>query len=199
MTTELVELIASGKAVEIEEPRPDAPGKWYMKQPTSIVFDDALMVQNAAFSRALSMPEIQEVSDLPPSNDWLAKRAENQKDLERELAILKQKKVEGSLGPDEATSLSVLEAQLEVVRMITMSNRAEELASRRSAKARDRYLLNRLIVGEDGELLYPPGAEGDQRLEDLGMGMIDTLYTYVHQVLAMVQIAKKSPPDARTS
>lgn len=196
MLTRATRLILSGEAVKIDAPPPSflyeqGVKEWYMAQPEDWLYDDAQMIYEATFRRALAMDEIKMFLDSPPSDSWIALR---------ELLMETTKKRIGELDsvesrtPDEETELLEAKQYLENAIGPDEWNLGYEMAQERAINARENWLLPRLICNKKKQLLFdvdtPAGKELWAKVPRNTRERV--LKPYLKVVLGYVKTAKNS-------
>lgn len=201
VTTFDINRIVSGEKIEITIPYPlndKGEGfKWYVMQPTDWLYDMGLAVGEAAEAETYALPEMETMRKLPPSKDWL-----NQQTVSRRRTANRIKELEGKkkLTPEEDLELIGLRDYLDRLIDPSTYSRADEIAATNANRARDLWLLPRLVVDEKGELLFDTStAEGEHRWQNIGRKTRLQLRGYLAQAIVLVTIAKNSEAGLSSS
>ncbi len=192
VTTYDVNRIITGEKVEItiKYPLTDKPDgfRWFIMQPTDWLYDMGLAVGEAAEAEVMALPEMESMRNLPPSKAWLHQqtlsRQRIQKRIDELLALPKRT-------PEEDLELEVNRSHLERLIDPASYTRADEIAAQNANRARDFWLLPRLIVDDQGALLCDLSTpEGQHRWQAIGRKTRLELRGLLMQVLSLVLLAK---------
>lgn len=195
-----VERLINGDPLEIpfKYPLDDPPGttRWYLRQPSDWLYDQANAVREARHAETLELPEMERARNMPPSTTWVADQEAARKDAEGQIEALEAKK---SLTPEEQFDLENLKLFLPTITNTEGKSRADEYAARASTRAFDVFLLRRLVIDDDGHRLFDPETkEGESRWNRLGRNSKAELRKPLYQVLLLIQKAANFP-EARPS
>lgn len=194
--------IISGEPIPIETPYPltdrgENP-QWFMSQPSDWLYDMAIAVGEAAEAELMGQPEMVTAQTLPPSKSWIAQQVSQRADTQARVSELEAKGK--AITPEEDIELTNQREYLE--RLIDPKNytRADEIAAKTANKARDGWLMPRLIVDEKGKLIFDLSTEtGAKRWRDIGRKTRSELRGYLIQALMLVQVAKNYSADQNLS
>jgi len=186
------ELIISGKAMPILAPEHPGGLEWFIKQPDDWLYDMADSVRQVALAQAMADPDIAAGKTMPPSEEWTAKQKASIQKRTEEIAALKEKMVDG--GTDEQRlELQALEINLKNLYKPGEFSLADEVALPFSNRVYEAWLLRRLVVDKDGNLLFDPKTEvGNKAWTALGREIRTNLRIPLYNMLFLIQAAKNS-------
>ncbi|HNT76016.1 MAG TPA: hypothetical protein PKH77_13455 [Anaerolineae bacterium] len=192
VTTYDIEAIINGTPLPIETPYPlDDRGegfRWYMAQPSDWLYDMASSVREAAIAEASASPEIKLVEHLPPTSAWIERQLQSKETAERYIAELEAKV---ALTPEEGITLASYKSFVNNWIDPSDYNRAREIVAKRGRVAFETYLIPRLLVDEDGHILFDLNTEdGRRRWGWVGQDAKTELRTPLYQVLLLIETAK---------
>lgn len=201
VTTYDVNRVITGEKIEITSKYPlkDRPDgfRWFIMQPTDWLYDMALAVAEAAEAEVLAQPEMETMRTLPPSKEWL-----HQQTLSRRRTESRIKEIEGKKKATPEEELELLGLKDYLGRLIDPANfnRADEIAAQTANRARDMWLLPRLLIDEQGALLCDlTSTEGQARWSNFGRRVRMELRGFLAQALVLVMIAKNSEAGLSSS
>jgi len=119
--------------------------RWGVRQLTTEEYDQAVHIQNIALKRALAAPEVQDLKNLPPSDDEKATFAAL-------VGALTQRIKDAEQGSPEQRTLLARLARLQ--KMAAARTLADEVAAEYALVARDRWLTMRLLLRADGTPVF---------------------------------------------
>lgn len=164
VTTSDIEWIISGDPVEIETDYPlndQTPDfKWYMRQPPDWLLNMAAAARTAAVAEVEAMPELEATKSLPPSDFWLARQnfgVNHTKERIEALKAIDTRTVE------QDVELANLQDLLESYIKPDNYTRYEEIVREASDNAYNGYLVPRLVIDDDGRLLFDPNNKDGRR------------------------------------
>lgn len=188
-TTTDIDRIISGAPIPIDMacPLEDIDG-WHMKQPEDWLSDMADAVYSAAYAQAMALPEVEAVKGLPPTDDWIEQQREA---IEADRKRIKELEAIEHRTPEDDLELMNLRAHEAVLIRPEDYSRAEQIAHNTATKAQQSWLMPRLIIDDDGDLLFDPNTEdGKSRWLKLGRQTRQKLVSYLQQVQVLAFIAK---------
>jgi hypothetical protein len=191
-TTTDINHIISGQniPIEIDYPLKDKGDdfKWFMAQPSDWLLDMASAVYDAAYAQVMTMPEMQDAKNLPPTDDWIERQQRAEADAKARITELSANE---HRTPEDDMELTNLEEYVNSLIKPDGYNRAQQIAHARADKAKRAWLLPRLIVDLAGRLVCDPNTvEGRERWEKLGSNTRGELMTPLVHVLLLVRYAK---------
>lgn len=196
MPTDVTRKILSGEPISIDVPVPswlqeEGVTEWKMRQPEDWVWDDGDLIYRAEFQRVQRIPEIARLANDPPSEGWQALRRIVLENAEQQIKELE--KLEART-PEQETDLLKHKDTLESIPQTDNWTLAKELAHERASKAREDYLMPRLIVDQYDKPLFAMDSDtGQKRWQRLGRDMREQrLKPYLDEVLTLVRSAKNS-------
>lgn len=193
-----IERVINGDALPIETvvyPLSDqAEGfAWFMRQPTDYEYDIAIGVGEAAESETRAQPEVKAVAKLPPSAGWLAQQDNVRKNTQTKIDELSAKPART---PEEEIELENLTQYMRRLVEPRKFSRADEIARSASTRARDNWLIRRLVVDQNGASLFDPYQKAtDRRWRKIGRDTQKELLEPLYRVLFLIQIAKNYEAD----
>lgn len=154
--------------------------QFFIRQPTTEEYDDALTVQTITRKRLLALPEFAEMKGLPCSD---TERAVYQAMIEASEAAFEATE-------DEAARDAMAERIAGLQQQLENRTLADEMATDRAMLARDRFLCQRLLCGADGKQLLNPKAKNfAERWERVPLTVKDAARPAIWTAVAMVQQA----------
>lgn len=192
VTTYDIEAIINGSPLPLEIPYPlDDRGegfRWYMAQPSDWIYDMASAVREAAIAEAGATTEIKLVEHLPPTPGWIERQLQGKRSAEANISELEAKVART---PEEDLTLASYKSYLANWVDPAGFNRAREIIGRRGRVAFETYLIPRLLVDEDGHLLFDLNTEeGRKRWAWVGQEIKVELRSPLYQVLLLIETAK---------
>lgn len=154
--------------------------QFFIRQPSTEEYDDALTIQTITRKRLLALPEFAEMKDIPCSD---AERQTYEDMISASESALET--VE-----DETVREAMVERITGLQRMLDKRSLADEIATDRAMLARDRYLCQRLLLGPDGKpLLHPKDKNFAEKWERVPLTVKDAARVHIWTAVAMVQNA----------
>ena len=154
--------------------------QFFIRQPTTEEYDDALTVQTITRKRLLALPEFAEMKDTPCSD---AERAVF-------LSMIEAAETAFETTEDEAARDAMAERIASLQRQLENRTLADEMATDRAMLARDRFLCQRLLCGADGKpLLNPKARNFSEKWELVPLSVKDAARPAIWTAVAMVQQA----------
>lgn len=186
------ELIISGKALPIVSVKHPGGMEWFIKQPDDWLYDMADSVRQVALAQAMADPDIAVGKNMPPSTEWTVKQTATIEKRTEEIASLKEKMLEG--GTDEQRlELQALEINLKNLYKPGEYTLADEVALPFSNRVYEAWLLRRLVVDKEGNLLFDPKTEaGNKAWTALGRELRTNLRIPLYNTLFLIQASKNS-------
>ena len=171
--------------------------QWYMRQPTDYEYDLSIGVGEAAEADMRAQPEVKSVAKLPPTQRWIDQQNEVRAANEQRMAELLAKPMRT---PEEEVDLDNRREYLKRLVDPHRFTRADEIARRAANRARDTWLLRRLVVDKHGNMLFDPNQQvTDRRWRSIGRSIQTDLITPLYKVLFLIQTAKNSSADQNLS
>lgn len=171
--------------------------QWYMRQPTDYEYDLSIGVAEAAEADMRAQPEVKGVTNLPPTQEWISQQNSVRSSNEQRIAELV---AQPARTPEEEIELDNLREYVKRLVDPGRFTRADEIARRAANRARDTWLLRRLVVDDKGHMLFDPNQTAtDKRWRAIGRAVQRDLLTPLYKVLFLIQIAKNSSADQSSS
>jgi len=169
-----LEEIIDGKGIPFEV----GGRRFYIRHPSTEEHDQAILIEQMTRRKLLASPELQELKDVPISDE---ERAIYERMIERA-------EEEFEACPDDARKQALVDRIAYLRRMLESRSLADEIAEEHAVRVRDRWLTFRLVCDEDGNPMFDPrNPEDVERWDRMGVPFKEAARRAVWAMLQVMQ------------